>query len=413
MAITILQQCSPLQPAYNELIHLVNSTNKAQTNFKYICDVYVNGALVTRLDTPPHPTYGTGLFNPARIIEDSVNNDIDLTTYGFGLNSNSNCYYQLKFGESYGSSSSGTTAYPNMTSTSNKYVWNAIYDYEDFVGYSSGTINAGVPTGGSALARLLTNSPSSGDIQFTENAYLYVNSMTSGTIDYAYIVTKDSSNATINAVKVNNQYKANPGGEGRFLRFSSSPNNINQISATHILGGAVQPIILSTDYAYTIQFFNASNVAVTEQFRYTINSPCTKYVSYRFHFLNKLGGYDSFTFYKQNTFNSEIKRETYKANLGTQSASTQSYTAQQRAITQYNTKIKDTISCNSDWISEAQSVWLEELVTSPDVYVEKSGVLVPINLLNSNYERKFVVNKHLFNLKIDWQYSYERQRQRF
>lgn len=408
MAITILQQCSPLQPAYNELIHLVNSSNRAQANFKYICDVYVNGSLVTRLDTPPHPTYGTGLFNPARIIENSVNNDIDLTTYGFGINTNSNCYYQLKFGESYGASSSGTTAYPDMAQTANKYVWNAVYDYEDFVGYSSGTINAGSPS-----SRLLTNRPSSGDIQFTENAYLYLNSMTSGTIDYAYIVTKDSSNATINNVKINNPYKANPLGNGRFLRFSSSPNNINQISATHILGGASQPIILSTDYAYTIQFFDAGANAVTEQYRYTINSECTKYESYRIHFLNKLGGYDAFTFYKQNTFNSEIRRETFKSNLGTQTSTSHSYTAQQRAITQYNTKIKDTISCNSNWISEAQSLWLEELVTSPDVYVEKDGVLVPINLTNSNYERKFVVNKHLFNLKIDFQYSYERTRQRF
>jgi len=154
-------------------------------------------------------------------------------------------------------------------------------------------------------------------------------------------------------------------------------------------------------------------VAVTEQHRYTVNTDCTKYTTYRIWFLNKLGGYDVFTFYKQNTFNSEIKRETYKANLGTQTATTQSYTAQQRAITQYNTKIKDTVSCNSDWITEAQSLWLEELVTSPDVYVEKNGVLVSINIQNSNYERKYQVNKHLFNLKIDFQYSYERQRQRF
>lgn len=412
MAITILQQCSPLQPAYNELIHLVSSTNTAQANFKYICDVYVNGSLITRLDTPPHPTYGTGLFNPARIVENYVNKDVDLTTYGFGVNTNSNCYYQLKFGESFGLSSSGTTAYPNLAQTANKYVWNAIYDYEDFVGYSSGTINAAVPTGSTDPARLLTNRPSSGDIQFTENYYLYLNSLTSGTVDFAYIVTKDSSNATINAIKVNNPYKANPSGNGRFLRFSAGPNNINQISNSYLTGG-VQPIILSTDYAYTIQFFDTSSTAVTEAHRFTINSECSKYQSYRIWFLNKLGGYDAFTFYKQNTFNSEIKRETFKANLGTQNLTSQSYTASQRAITQYSTKIKDTISCNSNWISEAQSLWLEELVTSPDVYVEKNGMLVPINLLNSNYERKYVVNKHLFNLKIDFQYSYERQRQRF
>ncbi len=407
MAIAILQECSPLQPAYNELIHLVISGNRAQANFKYICDIYVNGVQLPRIDTPPHPTYGTGLFNPARIIENYVNSDIDLTTYGFGVNSNSAVYYQLKFGEQYGASSSGTTAYPNMTVTGQKYVWNAIYDYEDFVSYSSGTINAG-----SSSSKFLTNAPSSGDIQFTENAYLYANTLTSGNIDYAYIVTKDSAGATINTAKINNQYKAFPTSSARFLRFSSAPNNINQILPANItLGG--QPIINSTDYAYTIQFFNASNVAVTEQYRYTINSPCSKYVPYRLHFLNKKGGYDSFTFYKQNTFISEIKRENFKANLGTQTATTQSYTVSQRAITQYNTKIKDTISCNSDWVTEDQMIWLEELLTSPDVYVEKNGSLVPVNLTNSSHERKLQVNKHLFNLKIEFQYSYERQRQRF
>lgn len=407
MAITVLQVPAPLMPAYNELPHLITSTNKTQANFKYICDIYINSVLVDRLDCPPHPTYGTGLFNPARIIENYVNNDLDLTTYGFGTNSNSYTGYVLKFGESYGLSSSGVTNYPNLSVTGTKYVWNSVYDYEDYCSYSSGTINAG-----SSSSRFLTNRPSSGDIQFTENAYLYCNTMTSGTIDYATIITKDSSNATINTVKINNQFKAYPTEASRFLRFSSGPNNINQILPGYITLGS-QPIINSTDYAYTIQFFNASNVAVTEQHRYTINSPCTKYTTYRVHFLNKLGGYDSFTFFKQNSFKSDITKSNFKSNLGVQTASSQTYSSSQRAITQYNTKIKDTVSCNSDWVSEAQITWLEELVTSPDVYVEKSGTLVPINILNTTHERKLLVNQKLFNLKIDFQYSYERTRQRF
>ena len=409
MAITILQAPSPLQPAYNELNYLVTSSNKAQTNFRYVCDIYINNAYADRLSAPPHPTYGTGMFNPARIIENYVNNDVDLTTYGFGTNNNSYINYVLKFGESYGSLATGSTVYPNQTITGTKYVWNAIYDYEDWVGYSSGTIQAG-----SSSTRFLTNRPSSGDIQFTENYYLYANTITSGStgIDYAYIVTKDSSNATINTAKVNNPYKAFPTQGSRFLRFAAGANNINQIPSSQItLGG--QPIINSTDYAYTIQFFNSSNTAVTEQHRFTINSTCTKYTTYRIWFLNKLGGYDAFTFYRKNMFTSDVKRENFKSNLGVMGASSFTYTKQQRAITQYSTKIKDLVSCESDFVSEAQMVWLEELITSPDVYVEKDGVLVPINITTSTHERKLQVNKKLFNLKIEFNYSYERQRQRF
>lgn len=406
MAIQIKQECAPLMPAYNELNHLVNSSNYGQPNFKYVCDVYVNGGAtyVDRLMVPPHPSYGTGLFNPARIIENYLTKDIDLTTYGFGANSNSYASYILKFGESYGASSSGATVYPNQTVTGTKYVWNAVYDFEDWVGYSSGTINAGTTS-----CKFLTNRPSSGDIEFTDNAYLYVNSITSGTIDYAYIVTKDSSNVTINTAKVNNPYKATD----KFFRFCSSPNLINQILPANItLGG--QPIINSTDYAYTIQMFNASNVAVTEQYRFTIASPCTKYDKYRIHFLNKLGGYDAFTFSKVNRFTSDVKRENYKQNLGAYAALyNYGYNVSQRASTQYDTKITDSVTCQSDWVTEAQMVWLEELITSPDVYVEKNGSLVPINITTGKHERKKQVNDKLFNLTIEFTYSYTRYRQRF
>jgi hypothetical protein len=409
MAITIIQAPSPLQPAYNELNYLVTSSNKAQTNFRYVCDIYINNVYADRLTAPPHPTYGTATFNTARIIENYVNRDIDLTTYGFGTNDNSYINYVLKFGESYGSLSTGSVVYPNQTITGTKYVWNAIYDYPDFVDYSSGTIQAS-----SSASRFLTNRPSSGDIQFTESYYLYANTITSGStgIDYAYIVTKDSSNSTINTVKVNNQYKAFPTQGSRFLRFASGPNNINQIPASQITLGA-QPIINSTDYAYTIQFFNSSNVAVSEQHRFTIASTCTKYTPYRLWFFNKLGGYDAFTFYRKSTFTSDIKRESFKSNLGVTAQNTFTYTKQQRATTNYSTKIKDVITLDSDWVSEAQLVWLEELISSPDAYIETAGSLIPINILTATNERKLVVNKKLFNLKVDFNYSYERQRQRF
>lgn len=404
--ITLKQECAPIMPGYNELNHLVTSTLANTANFRYVCDVYVNGSssYVDRLIIPPHPTYGTALFNPARIIENYISKDIDLTTYGFGVNSNSYASYVLKFGESYGSSSTGSTVYPNQVVTGTKYVWNGVYDYEDFVSYSSGTINAGTSS-----CRFLTNMPSSGDIEFTDNAYLYCNSITSGTIDYAYIVTKDSSNSTINTAKVNNPYKSS----GKFFRFCSSPNLINQISPSDItLGG--QPIINSTDYAYSIQMFNASNVAVTESFRYTINSPCTKYTKYRIHFLNKLGGYDAFTFSKVNRFTSDVKRETFKQNLGAYNALYDyGYKVSQRAVTQYDTRIQDNVICQSDWLTENQITWLEELVTSPDVYVEKNGSLIPINITTAKHERKKYVNDKLFNLTIEFTYSYNRNRQRF
>jgi hypothetical protein len=57
--------------------------------------------------------------------------------------------------------------------------------------------------------------------------------------------------------------------------------------------------------------------------------------------------------------------------------------------------------------------WLEELATSPDVYVERDGVAIPINITTASFDRQNGEDKKLFNLTLEFKYSYKRYRQRF
>lgn len=83
-----------------------------------------------------------------------------------------------------------------------------------------------------------------------------------------------------------------------------------------------------------------------------------------------------------------------------------------RGLNQYETILDDTITINSDWITEAESEWLEQLVTSPDVYIYEGANLVSVNITNANYETKYVASQQLFNLVISFTYSQNRKRQR-
>ncbi len=71
-----------------------------------------------------------------------------------------------------------------------------------------------------------------------------------------------------------------------------------------------------------------------------------------------------------------------------------------RGLNQYETILDDTITINSDWITEDESIWLEQLVTSPDVYIYDGSNLVAVNITNANYETKYEASQQLFNLGV-------------
>lgn len=400
MAITIKQAPPTLVPAYNDANWIFSSTNAGNDNFKFVVDIYIASVKVDRMLVPPHPTHGTGLANVAPLLESRISKDIAFADNRIHGNSNSYLTYTLKIGEAYGTS--GTTIYPDLAVATGKWIWNGIYDYEDFIGYSSGDIVARA----SNNTRFLTNKASSGDVEMDDNSWLYwcdLNLQSS----YAYIVTRDSTGMTLNTFKVDNKFTTT-----EFLRIVSGPANLNTIPNAQFTLGS-QPVLTGTEADYSIQIFNSSNQAITERYFFTIVDNCSKYEKHRLIFFNKLGGYDMFSFNKVSKNTADIDRSNYKKNLGSYTnANTFTYSKGDRANSQFHTKIKDKVMLESDWVTEAQLIWLEELVTSPDVYYDDGTALIPINITTSSFERKKQVNKHLFNLQIEYTLSYDRYRQR-
>lgn len=409
MAITINKQPTGTITAYNDMIYIAGSNKTAEDNFSFIGDVYIDGVKVERMKVPPHPTLGVGVFNPSRIAESYVSKDFDLTLTNIGRCANSINLITMKFGEEYGLTSSGTTVYADLTTSFTAVYFNGVLDWEAFVDYDSLSFESG-----NSSKRFLTNCPNNKKVLTNNNEYLYAINSTSGDIYYYEVITQDSSLNPLGVYRIYNGYQAITYTADRMVRCPAGWN-LNDIAAGDItISVGTLPIMTSSVYAYTIKCIKFNGSATTETRTYYTDANCDRFDHYKIHFLNKLGGYDSYTFTKKNRITSNIKRNEYKKNLGElTSTTTYEHSKSQRAITQFDTVIEDSITVKSDYLSSGDIAWLEELVTSPDVYLEKGGSAIPINITNASFEMHNGQDKKLFNLSIDFKYSYKRNRQRF
>lgn len=415
MAITVHQDPEIMQAAYNDLTHVVSSSNYLQTNFKYIFDIYVNGGAtkIHREAIPPHPTYGNAVFNPARILESYVTRDFDLSQTASYTHPNSIATYIIKFGEEYGLSSSGTTVYPNMVTSTKKFIWNSVFDFEDYVGISWSSYRSG-----SSSKKFLTNAPNYKKVYIDSNyssgnEFIAAINDSSGSIYFLFVETYDINGSTVGEYYIENNYQAISSDTHKIVGFPIGYNSSVIPIADIVVGVGALPILSSTVVTYRVSGVTWAGAQRTEHKYFTIERSCSRYPLYEIYFLNKLGGYDTFYFNLKSNWKEDIKRESFKSNQGTLTSTSFTYAAKDRATTNYSINIEDTITLRSDYINDATMEWLEELVTSPDAYMYRDGEQVPINITNSSFERKQQANERLFTLTIDVKFSYKRNRQRF
>lgn len=407
MAIAILQNPQTYSPIYNEVNFLVSSTKTSQDNFQYVCDIYITGITPAyfRLKASSDPTTGYGIFDVHRILENYVTTNIDKATYGFSRNDKSYVQYICKFGEEYGLSTSGTTVYADLTITTAKYAFNGLWDFLEYTIYNDSNYLLSGTT-----SKFLTSLKSK-RIRSTMDSWAHFMANANNTA--RMVIAATSTTGAVTTTVVDNLYP-NPATvyADRFMRVSTGPNNLNQISAIDIITGS-QPIIPSGTASYTIKIASTGLNAKSETLTYTIDDACTKNDVLVFHWMNKYGGFDSFAFIRANTQKADITRANYKKPTGTISGSTYSYSAADNHNTVFDTRIKDKIEVLSDWLTDAESVWLEELVTSPEIYLDDATYgLVAVNVVDKAYEKKKAVSYKAFNLKLTFEYSYVRNRQR-
>jgi len=387
MAITIISTPSAFMAAYNQVPYIVSSNMTAQPNFNFIVDVnQTSGANnpLARLKYPVQPSSAQLTFDIGNVLKNYVSYDFNNVTAVFASNTNSRLQYFVQFRELYDVSGTPTltgvlASHPTTPSSSSfNLATNSIFDFEDYS--NAAMVNKSITNIG-----YLSNAANVERIESNQEKFLY---------------WFDPSNKV--------KYIQYTGATGNVVTAVSLPATEYQFSTR--AGKYAQDILIAGGISiidtYNVSLLGAtSNVLASRTFN--LNTECSQYPTVRLHWMNKLGGFDSFNFNK-NTINAmEIERKQFKAPLPI------GYSKQDRLKTNYNTTINDKISINSDWITEAESTLLEELATSPVIYLERSATsFVAVNITNTSYEiKKFLTDRKMFNLSFEIEYTYLRYRQ--
>ncbi len=391
MAITILSSPNQFMAAYNQIPYTVSSNNTAQPNFNFIVDVNeTNGTNnpLARLKYPAQPSSSQLTFDVGNVVKNYVSYDFDpitIDSFTIMANPKSRLNYFLQFRELYDNASgiptlSGVLASdpPTPSSSVFKVAANAIFDFEEYT-----------PT-------------------------IYE---TKQVLNYGFLNYQGKENIFLT--------------QKRLLSWFDKTRLTNYIGIGYNSGGLVPVYTLpvaplqSNEYLFTVNvkdfidyiapnvgdnlffsLYDIDDVPIATKL-FTITEPCSQYDNVRLHYLNKLGGFDVFNFNKNKINAMDIERKQFKAPLQI------GYNKIDRLKTNYNTTINDKITINSDWISEEESLLLEQLATSPVIYLERSATdFVAVNILNSFYEVKnYLTDRKLFNVTFEIEYSYSRYRQ--
>lgn len=198
------------------------------------------------------------------------------------------------------------------------------------------------------------------------------------------------------------------------------------------------PIVDGYKYRFTVSYKNGSNVLVPfSDLWYVGYNPCGRYQNYRIKFLNKQGSWNYWNFNYDSTQTTNIERTEYKRPMEydyTLLVDGTSYTTSKlRGQAVLSSKVYETFTMNSDWITEDAYKFLGQLVQSPEVYIyfdnadatvqsaqlgydgyrlanggyAANGTNIPIIITDTSYTYKTRNREQLFNLSINFKYAFD------
>lgn len=120
---------------------------------------------------------------------------------------------------------------------------------------------------------------------------------------------------------------------------------------------------------------NVSNTVLSEKKTFTLNNTCSA-GPLHFHFHNLLGGMDTFTFYGSRATRQNIKRQTWEKQLP------EVPTVKDRGVTTLANVETLEFTAFSDFLNKAEALWVRELFSSIQIYVEDGTDLVSVTSIS-------------------------------
>lgn len=475
--VSVITQPDLLAPVNKELWYELNSGSSSTTDFKYIykpqerVEPFSTNAF-TSLNTykiPPRPITGNGLLSPHKILKSFLLNYVNpyqtqftsgLTTdgtgipnglveynikYGYEYNPNQlwadttylsaflgltfssphglqvgdllildkdnkqinpsydgTCSvtqvvntYQIKTDKPWGVSSTAETgtiiSLQRLTATSSsRYTWNGTRQYRE----RTKDFSVDYILGSASTDKFLTNFNQTYKMVGLDDYETLSMILPATTGSTFYVETYNSSGTLLNTysqlISSINKY--------RRVDYGVGPKNIINN------GGSMTNV---DTYKVYVKYGGAT---ASESKYYKIDTQCSAYNKMRLCFLNRAGGFDYFNFTLDSKKSVSINRTEYNKILNW------NYNVGDRGQTILAQKAEEKWTITSNWITEKDSIWLEELLTSPEVYIlgnddtlggASTGYKLPIIITDNSYEVKTALRNQMFNLVVNFKYAYD------
>jgi hypothetical protein len=371
MAITFHNTPINPSPSDNPLLYVWSSDKTAEANFYFLVKVRVNGLIVTQHKIFPERS-DRAHIDISEVVKNYTSAQ-EVVMSGFNTDSISYSDISVDVSEYYGDppvaalvlGSSVTVAFKSRLSDFDYIDYSSIYFFSDF----------------------------------PKNDKYYVG------YDEALRITSRNvaiDTLTISLYDVNDTLIASDSYthplSGRLIRTDLKPSSI--VANTTITQA-------NFDSSY---YFEVTSDASAESVRYYIDRDCSIYESYRVVFLSRLGNFEAFTFRLVSRLSASTSSKGYDRQFGKWNGNEFQYNREQGREVDYITSSSDRLTLNSDWISESVQNWLmDNLMESPEVYLQDGSNFIRVNVSNKGGERKKRINDSLFNLVIELDYSNTRK----
>ena len=407
MSTTIKVRPLSLTPTYNETIVVLESTNIAVSDFKWLVSIYkgistdADYELLSSLVILPNPQ-GYGVVDFHRHIENHIS-----TTFSpeyVSLISGKVEDEGLKWSFEISEHVSGVDVPQTFTAGSNVvYSFNGALSFQDFRNWDSFEYEM-YPSASSSTKFLIEGSNT---LNVSLSDRVWVNNFMPSSFDSFNIET---NNGVFNVDQIHTTT-----GQHFINQNKIGAKDILESSDTFIVVSGSLPVV---DLDTTFIKFTAINTvgsAVSETVTLNIKDYCSKHEEIRFFYMDKLGSYLPITFNKVSKRNITNERSNYKQNYGDYDSVSNAwgYSSYDRGTTNYNLSTKEVVTCTSDWLTEDESTMVLSMLNSPNVYVQSSiGEYIAVNITTNSYEDKKTVNDKLINYTISFEHAQTNTNQR-
>jgi hypothetical protein len=337
-------------------IHLIDKYSQSDKSIKFLAIRFLNEYATTATEAVGAPTDQVDsvqftFFNGVLQYDDVLT--LENNNYGYNLQD-----FELTDSDSKFLSNAPTTQYARLT------------DYGTFPFLNF------VPTSTDAVNSMTLKYYNSSDVQLG--------------VDYVLNITANGGAAVVGASNTMLNY------------FGGFPANIDGWSTTWDTHKA------NISY-YTIQDGNGESVL----YRVNILCPNLKgFEAIRLTWLNQWGTWDYYTFNMKSTRTVATNRTSYTQLGGTWNESTFKIAGYKGGKKNFRVNATEHIKLNTDFVTEAEGLWFEELINSTEVYIVNESAtdvantitnkyIEPVVLTTSSYVKKTIANDKLMQYTIE------------